>query len=134
MLPNARFVYTNRPYASWKRSFLAEVNAPDEGAYEGLKERLNRGRGALWGNRLAYKSIGVLGNSATLQDAYESYDRRVRNFFADKPASRFMEFNLALGHGWPELAAFTGRPLPEVPYPHKNPQTRVVQPKPAAAS
>lgn len=134
MLPNAKFVYTNRPYESWKRSFLVEVNASSEDAYENMKERLTRGRGALWGNRLAYKTIGVLGNSATLKDAYDNYDRRVRNFFADKPAERFMEFNLALGHGWPELAAFTGRPVPSVPYPHKNPQTRVVQPKPAVAA
>jgi hypothetical protein len=134
MLPNAKFVYTNRPYASWKRSFLAEVNAPDEAAYENLKDRVVRGRGALWGNRLAFKAVGVLGNSASLQEAYDTYDRRVRRFFADKPANRFMEFNLALGHGWAELAAFTGRPVPSVPYPHKNPQSRVVQPKPAAAA
>jgi hypothetical protein len=133
MLPNAKFIYTTRPYPSWKRSFLAEVNARSEDAYEAMKGKLIRGEGALWGNRLAYKAIGVLGSSSSLQDAFDSYDRRVRNFFADKPAGRFMEFNLALGHGWPELAAFTGRPVPSVPYPHKNPQTRVVQPKTAAA-
>ena len=134
MLPNAKFVYTNRPYASWKRSFLAEVNAPSEDAYAMMRERLVRGKGALWGNRLAFKALGVLGNSRSLQDAYENHDRRVRNFFADKPASRFMEFNLALGHSWPELAAFTGRPVPTVPYPHKNPQTRVFPQKTAATS
>jgi hypothetical protein len=132
MLPKARFVYTVRPYASWKKSFLVEVNARGEDAYPALKARITRGEGALWGNRLAWQAWSVLGNAASLEEAYNRYDQRVRRFFADKPADRFLEFNLAAGHGWPELCKLTGRPIPSVPYPHRNPQTRA-QPAPAKA-
>lgn len=122
MFPNAKFVYTIRAYESWEKSYLAHMNASGNESLPAQRRRALRRVGAPWGTQLARMSLAMFYNHPTVEEAYASYDRRVRGFFDDKPAGRFMEFNLGAGHGWTELCGFLNRPVPDLPYPRKNPQ------------
>jgi tetratricopeptide (TPR) repeat protein len=119
---NAKFIYTTRPFESWKRSYLAQMHAQGDASFAARRTRAMRGTGVTWGNRHARLAFGLYYNYSSIEEAFESYDRRVRRFFADKPAARFLEFSLSDGHGWPELCGFLRKPVPTLPYPRKNPQ------------
>jgi hypothetical protein len=119
---NSRFVYTTRPFESWKRSYLAQMRARGDASFAARRIKAMRSAGVPWGNRHARLAFGLYYNYETIEEAYQAYDTRVRRFFADKPPGRFLEFSLSDGHGWPELCGFLRRPVPDLPYPRKNPQ------------
>jgi len=98
------------------------MHAQGDASFAARRLRAMRGTGVTWGNRHARLAFGLYYNYASIEEAFQSYDRRVRQFFADKPADRFLEFSLSDGHGWPELCGFLRRPVPNLPYPRKNPQ------------
>jgi hypothetical protein len=56
-------------------------------------------------------------NHANYEDAYIAYDRRVRDFFRDKPDDRYLEFDVFSGDGWAKLCPFLRRPIPSQPFP-----------------
>jgi hypothetical protein len=120
--PNARFIYTTRPFESWKRSYLAQMQARGDQSFGARRNKAMRADGVPWGARNARLSFSMYYNYSSIEEAFETYDRRVRSFFADKPADRFLEFSLSDGHAWPELCGFLNRPVPNQPYPRKNPQ------------
>ena len=120
--PNARFVYTIREFDSWKRSYLAQVHAASDAGFGARRLKTMRADSVPWGTRNARLSFGMYYNYSSIDEAFQAYDRRVRRFFADKPANRFLEFSLSDGHGWPELCGFLDRPVPTTPYPRRNPQ------------
>lgn len=121
LFPNSRFIYTTRPLQSWKRSYEAQMQGAGEGAFAARRTRMLRdGADTAWGSANARIALGLFYNHPDIVAAYKAYHGRVHRFFADKPASRFLVFDLASGHGFPELCAFTGRPDPGAPYPQKN--------------
>jgi hypothetical protein len=56
----------------------------------------------------------------TWEEAYHSYEQRVRHFFADKPADRITSMNIPDGDGWNQLCTFLKRDVPSRPFPHAN--------------
>jgi len=52
---------------------------------------------------------------------YESHNAAVRAHFAGRP-NDLLEFGVGMGAGWKELCAFVERPVPSVPFPHRNPR------------
>lgn len=50
---------------------------------------------------------------------YEEHLESVRQHFKDRPEA-LLEVCWEEGSGWTELAQFLGRPIPDVPFPHKN--------------
>lgn len=50
---------------------------------------------------------------------YEEHNRRLRQYFADRPGQLLVACWEA-GDGWPELCSFLGRAIPDAPFPHAN--------------
>jgi tetratricopeptide (TPR) repeat protein len=120
LYPNARFIWTRRPFASWKQAFTAHYNRTmGNGEIEALRD--------LYGRRhvdqmfpSAAVQFGLYLNAENLNDAFQTHSRRVRRFFADKPEGKLLEFDIFKGQGWAELCAFLGLPSPERPFPWAN--------------
>ena len=122
--PNARFIYTTRRTADWVRSITAHyerlhgVSTPHDLARSGFRERFNGAAGMA--------EMNLYARHATWEGAYREFDRRVRHFFADKPADKWLEMAVCEGEGWEKLCGFLGRPAPDRPFPSSN-----VAPRPA---
>ncbi len=121
MFPNARFIYTTRPIAGWAESFAGLMRRVHSLAdFDELRTVMASGEAFQYGEGFSaiYQSLFL--PHATLTEAYEGYDYRVRGFFSGKPNETFLEFNIFAGHGWPELCDFLHLPRPDTPFPHEN--------------
>jgi tetratricopeptide (TPR) repeat protein len=121
LFSHSLFVYTERPLDSWKPSILQHwrrhygVNGFEHARHElSLPDRFHHGR--------QFRSLrqSLYFNHSSFESAYLAHDRRVRNFFQDKPPGRLLEFDVFSGDGWPQLCAFLGRAIPSTPFPWEN--------------
>jgi tetratricopeptide (TPR) repeat protein len=120
MFQNSKFVYTTRAIDTW----VASVQRHWErqfGLYgfEAVREALvldTLPHGSAFRNLV--KTLYF--NHADWPEAYRTHDRRVRQFFADKPKGRFLEFDVFRGDGWPELCEFLGNEVPALRFPWEN--------------
>ena len=106
IFPNSKFIYTIRDRDSWLESYRRYVgrkDSPMSGHFE-LVQRL-------------YGTLGF--DPEILARSYDAHDRRVREYFGDRPRDLLI-VNLSEECGWDELCAFLGKPVPEVPFPHSN--------------
>ncbi len=114
--PNAKFVYTTRPAADWvdsmKRHYHRQTGSKSW-AESIDRARQNPGPAALIGHALYFRHPDA-------KTAWHRFDSRVQHFFDDKPADRFLEFNVFRGDGWEQLCRFLGREAPECPFKHEN--------------
>jgi tetratricopeptide (TPR) repeat protein len=114
MFPNSKFIYTVRPFESWKKSmsdhFLRVYGHSD---FADLKVAMTPVAADV------SDSFGLLSRNNSYEEAYDRYDQRVRRFFQDKPKDRFLEFDVFAGR-WEELCAFTGRAIPSTAFPWLN--------------
>lgn len=120
LYPNARFIWTQRPFESWRSSFEnhhARYNWAR--SFKEIQSYFGR-NDSHYGFSSAAAHFGLYLNAHSLSDAYRTYDRRVRGFFSDKAPGRLLELNVFEGQGWPELCAFLGVPAPDLPFPHAN--------------
>jgi len=119
---NARFVYTTRSMPEWARSITAHyqrgygVTTPADLLRPGLLQRFNGASGRSEANLYARHD--------SWEDAYADFDRRVRRFFADKPAGTLLELAICEGDGWEKVCGFLGCPIPRKPFPLMNPTVR----------
>jgi len=58
-------------------------------------------------------------DEALFRQGHERFVAGVREHFRGRPQD-LLELDVAAGQGWPELCAFLGRPLPELPFPKAN--------------
>lgn len=124
--PQARFILTLRPAASWERSLLALMRREHgiAGA-EALARFIRSGAGGMHGGRWAEVCARQLLVPGGLAAAPAAHAERVRARFRHEP-QRLLEFDLWAGDGWGKLCAFLGLPVPAEPFPHAN-----VSPSPA---
>ena len=117
--PNALFVCTTRPAASWEQSVRAhrmrtrgtdeardiDAIAAAEGPDSPLAARLPI-HDSIW-------------RHADLASVHAHWAERVDRFFAGKPG-KLLRFSVFDGDGWPELCEFLGVSAPAVAFPHAN--------------
>ncbi len=117
--PNALFICTTRPRASWEASVRAhrmrvrgseeardiDATAAAEGADSPLAARLP-----------IHNSIWRHPDLATV---HAHWAARVDGFFADKPG-KLLRFSVFEGDGWIELCGFLELPVPAGGFPHAN--------------
>ena len=121
MLPNSRFIYTVRPPAEWERSWSTYTGRWWMLADHAEITRTMKQSGQFrWGRQFVDIHMALYYNQPSYAEAFWAYDRRVRQFFADKPPERFLEFDLFAGDGWGKLCGFLGRDLPSVAFPWEN--------------
>jgi hypothetical protein len=59
----------------------------------------------------------TFGDESRLRYVYETHERNVREYFADRPKDLLI-LDVVRGDGWDKLCQFLGRDLPKVPFPH----------------
>jgi hypothetical protein len=118
--PNARFIWTKRPFVSWAASFIAHHRKASWA--KGMDELRNVYDGWHCPHMFANAAIefGLFLNHADLAEAYEIFERRVRTFFADKPGGKLLQFDLFAGDSWSKLCGFLSCDIPSEPFPFLN--------------
>ncbi len=114
---DSRFILTDRELGSWTRSVSTHyerfcgVLAPHE-----LRNSEHAGH---FGGRAGVIHDALYSRHSSWEEAYVAHQQRVDAVFADQP-SRLLRMTLANGNGWPELANFLDRTVPDVKFPHSN--------------
>jgi hypothetical protein len=103
--PGSKFVLTLRPMESWVGSVVRHF---------GTKTTPMR--------RLMYGAGSPLGNEAIYIERHKRHIDEVRDYFRDRPQD-FLTLRITEGEGWQQLCPFLGRPVPESPFPHRNPES-----------
>lgn len=102
--PGSRFILTTRLDAStWLESLLAHA------------DRTPRSEA----RKLVYGHASPRGHEAEHIAYYERHNRQVMDHFAGDP-DRLLTVCWERGDGWPELCAFLGAEVPDLPFPHAN--------------
>ncbi len=117
--PGAKFIYTTRPMPEWEASLRAlfwREHGLDGFAAMQQAAAEDFGYGADF-RRLMHQ---VFFRHPSAAAAYAAHDTHVRQFFADKPAGCFLEFNVFAGDGWGKLCGFLGHDVPNVKFPFEN--------------
>jgi tetratricopeptide (TPR) repeat protein len=123
LFPNSKFIFTTRPFDSWVRSMSRYwqrnhgVSGFDEARAEMAQPDAFR-----YGSEFCNINRSLYFDFNNYAEAFDAHERRVRRFFQDKPADRFLELNVLAGDGWPKLCAFLGRDEPLAPFPWENRQ------------
>lgn len=125
--PDAYFIYTTREKDSWVKSMNNHFKWTD--GFDGFKktsfEDPEHGKGLvknpLW--KMIHRNLYA--NSNSWSDAYDSFDKRVKNFFNDKPQAHFLEIDLTSSDDdkikWEQLSTFLNlNNYPLKPFPKKN--------------
>lgn len=122
LFPNSRFIFTNRPYDSWlgsmTRHWQRHLGSSD---FDRIKAAMAKPGQYQYGEEFRVINRSLYFNYSNYREAFEAHEKRVRNFFSDKPRERFLELNILAGEGWPELCAFVKRDSPvRTPFPREN--------------
>ena len=115
--PNAKFIYTTRNIRDWTNSTASENHRISRAPLPDDLFRISRHW--LFPHFLQI-SQSLFCRFPTWEAAYRAHDQRVRSFFHDKPADKFLELPICDGAGFKELCEFLGRPLPVTPFPYIN--------------
>jgi hypothetical protein len=118
MFPEAKFVYTTRSINTWEQSIKKHyqnnrnISTPSELNNKSTADRFGKLAGKIEGNLYAqYPTWNV---------AFQEFDKRVRNFFDNKPLDKFLELRICEGEGWEKLCPFLEKKIPETTFPNKN--------------
>jgi len=116
LYPNAKFVFTGRALDDWAQSFWKHHRRV---SWAGDMESFQK---AFAKRPFADTSIefALYNEGPDIRDSYRAFEKRVRNFFSDKPAGKLLDLDISAGQGWSELCAFLGKPVPDAPFPMLN--------------
>jgi tetratricopeptide (TPR) repeat protein len=116
--PSAKFIYTTRPLDHWLPS-LCEYLQRRWGMsdFATLGALLKRPTGFHFGRQWAAMQSSLYFGHADYAAAYRFHDRRVRDFFHDKPKERWLEVDVFSGDGWAKLCPFLEMPIPSQAFP-----------------
>lgn len=121
LFPASKFIYTTRDPAAWERSwvdyFERRWGCSD---FRDARERITAADRFEYGRRFVDIHMTLYFNYDSYADAFRAYDRRVRDFFADKSPERFLILDICAGEGWEKLCRFLGHEVPGLPFPWQN--------------
>lgn len=100
--PGSKFILTVRPAERWISSQIRHFGSQTTPMREWIY-----GAGCPAGNEQIYIA------------RYLRHNAEVQAYFASRPDD-LLVMDLAAGDGWPQLCAFLGLPVPEIPFPHQN--------------
>jgi len=116
--PSARFIWTERPAASWSRS--VEAHYRNFAGVTHPSELLSPAHALRFGARNGEIHASVYANHDSWSAAHAAYQTRVEAFFADKPAEKLLRISVTSGEEWDPISEFLDRPTPDAPFPHAN--------------
>lgn len=118
--PNSKFILTTRDPQRWEMSVRAHylmTNGCQE--LEELRAHPSNKETSAPAGRVFWS---IYGRHDSWQAAYHAHHQRVRAFFSDKPANRYLELAVTEGQGYDLLCPFLDQPIPDQPFPNENAQ------------
>jgi len=119
--PNSKFILTTRSFDGWVKSmsrhWRRHLGMSD---FDAIKAAMKEPRSFHYGIEFRDINSRLYFDYGSYREAFDAYEQRVRRFFRNKPADRFLELNILGGEGWPKLCAFVGRDVPSVAFPWEN--------------
>lgn len=104
--------------------FLLLTRESPERWVDSLKRHTMKARPLRHSVKLAFGHYYPHGREREQAELYQRHNDAVRAHFRDRPDD-FLELCWERGDGWPELCAFLGRDVPDIPFPH----TRTANPR-----
>jgi hypothetical protein len=109
LYPEARFILTTRPEDSWLESMENHFRLYVEQRHDAFDDFVHACvYGAVHFSPERFRYVKGL------------HEQNVRTYFSDRP-DKLLVFDVFSGDSWPELCRFLELPVPDEPYPHKNP-------------
>ena len=105
LFPGSRFICTVRDQQAWLESCRKHFIRPHQRAVDNIY-RLKMFNSLVFDQEI-------------FEQVYAAHQERVRAYFRGREKD-LLYFDLAGGEGWPKLCAFLERPVPEIPFPHRN--------------
>ncbi len=119
--PQSKFIYTVRDPKDWEKSWTSHLKRLFlVSNFEEARQTLRNKDSVHWGQRFVDVHAALYFDHRSYAESFEKYDRRVRDFFSDKPKDRFLELNLFAGDGWAKLCNFLECKPPPVAFPWRN--------------
>jgi hypothetical protein len=112
LCPGSKFILTLRNKEGWLRS-VRRLFEWGEKAWDELEE----GKLIHATHRLLYGTTRFDEN--IFGKAFDEYNTHVQHYFKDRP-NDFVVIDIDTEFGWNKLCAFLDKPIPSVPFPHKN--------------
>ncbi len=127
LFPNAQFIYTVRNLEDWIRSSenlykprgfsttvemkkWLETPPSASGKFDKLYHNFNS---------IYQKAYGSLyADFPNWESAYHAFDKRVNDFFKNKPANKLLKINICDGEGWEKLCPFLNKAEPIQAFPY----------------
>jgi predicted Zn-dependent protease len=123
LFPNSKFILNTRPFDAWVKSishhWRRHYGLSD---FDEIKAAMAEPKAFRYGIEFRKINYSLYFNYKNYHEAFQAHEQRVRSFFQDKPAGRFLELNIFAGDSWPKLCAFVGRDVPSIPFPWENRQ------------
>lgn len=121
----SKFIYTVRDVDSWRESIINHfegVKSPRDLRHEEELRFIPQDPRWRFHNTIHRIQVheSLYAQHDAWEEAYRAFDKRVRDFFDDKPEDRFLEMNITEGDGWKPLCSFLGHEVPGRPFPHAN--------------
>ncbi len=101
--PGSKFILTTRPRKSWIKSVVNHFGGQSTPMREWI-----------------YGEGDPLGHEARYLARYDRHYEEVAAYFQNRPDD-LLVLNLLAGDGWQILCPFLSQPLPDQPFPHRNP-------------
>lgn len=101
-VPGMKYILTIRDADAWYQSHLRH--------FGGWRTKIND---------FIYGNGDPKGQEEQFKARYKAHNLEAQAYFRDRPQD-FLVFDMAKGDGWQKLCAFTGKPVPPEPFPHKN--------------
>jgi hypothetical protein len=111
--PGSKFILTTLAEATWVKA--AEVHWSSKNRFRAAWDTdpfSHQIHQAIYGQRNFDREVFLA--------RYRRHNQEVLEYFQDR-SQDLLQMNMSAGAGWPELCKFVGRPVPDVPYPHGNP-------------
>jgi hypothetical protein len=109
LYPEARFILTTRPEDSWLESMENHFRLYVEQRHDAFDDFVHA---------CVYGAVHF--SPERFRYVKRLHEQNVRTYFSDRP-DKLLVFDVFSGDSWPELCRFLELPVPDEPYPHKNP-------------
>jgi Sulfotransferase domain len=108
--PGSKFILSVRDELQWLRSFAHHTKVTQQQPQMDFRTfyRIQR-----------FGCFSFEHNQARLLKSYRDHTLAVQSYFRDRPAD-LLTINVCAGEGWEKLCRFLDKPIPSIPFPHRN--------------
>jgi hypothetical protein len=119
--PNAKFIYTTRPYDEWEASYRGHcMKLYGTTDFDVLRTIPALRRFHPYVTDVERIDCALFFRYRDICAAHAAYQRRVTGFFSDKPKDKLLTLQVGSGREWEQICEFLDRKVPDEAFPWDN--------------